>query len=94
MPARTGPPSPGAEVAAQDTHEEKEATTPRKEGREPPELEEVGLSAHQRSSLESPHKRNGAVGEETGEETTVPEGEGSAGTVGVAGGFGVNSSGG
>ena len=94
MPARTSPPSPGVEVAAQDAHEEKEATTPRKEGREPPELEEVGLSAHQRSSLERPHETNDAAGEETGEETTVPEREGGAGAVGVAGGFGVNSGGG
>jgi len=35
-----------------------------------------------------------AAGEETGEETTVPEREGGAGAVGVAGGFGVNSGGG
>jgi hypothetical protein len=53
---------PTTETAAQDASEE-ERTTSRKERWTPPESEESGLSAHQRSSLERPHETSRATGE-------------------------------
>jgi hypothetical protein len=87
---------PTTETAAQDALEE-ERTTSRKERWTSPESGESGLSAHQRSSLERPHKTSRATGEGA---TNEAEGVAAAlevsndGRLGVAVGIVVNHGGG